>query len=762
MFRGIIFPAMMAAAFAQNAAAAGKKRPAPPAPKPMKRALRLDAIPNRFIELPDPQQSVEYYGSNIYERLIGVVEKSGDYAVLVGDDNPRSGVASSALSAAPLDGAVPPDPCIVDPQPIASSSVSIHVDELSFTTGSRGERTFYGFRRGAENPYNAGVDEKNRNEFPLRAPPEQPTWFDSEFADTGGLLTGLELGHELNFDVLFVGAKLKHAEYLASLGLDVVFANRFGPPVHKQLTTQGKGFYFDLSAHLTYQGADFMAGVMLARKTALLDAFSRTIDAAVAEIGLQVSRLPLVTRLAARCKGDLHVAAGANFRVPVGQRFYDLSQLNGGVRPAVFTVDEVYQRSARVAVDGEGYSFGDELVSLAPGEAPPSPKPAGLALLAASTAAPLAQNVDAGDVNFDVPAALGQFVEGFFARLWEGLKQLVTLPYRIYRYFQFDQDYKGGELWQVDAARAARLASSSWAHRAIGTPDVFKACIGSKDANCLGSRSVIVAVIDTGVDYNHEELRRNIFWDGSRDTPGFDFASGDPRPYDDHAHGTEVASAVGGGGGELVGAAPGVTLMPVKAFTPYGTTTSAALYSAFEYAVANGARVIVAGWGSGQRSRALEDGVRLAAANGVLVVAAAGDAATELGHMAYYPAALVQEFQHNVVVVAGMAEDGSLTRAKGLESNYGRFVELAAPGDRVRVADPRNSRNLRTHTGIAAGFVAGAAALGLSRCPKLGAAALKSALLDGARVSDALRGEVEGNRVISVPGMLSKIDQVCK
>src|SRR4051794_18790628 len=101
LFRGIIFSAIIAAAFTQNAAAAGKKRTEAPKPKPMQRAIRLDAIPNRYIELPDLQQSVAYYGSNIYERLIGVIQKSGEYALLVGNDDPRSGVALSALAAPP-------------------------------------------------------------------------------------------------------------------------------------------------------------------------------------------------------------------------------------------------------------------------------------------------------------------------------------------------------------------------------------------------------------------------------------------------------------------------------------------------------------------------------------------------------------------------------------------------------------------------------------------------------------------------------------
>ncbi len=272
---------------------------------------------------------------------------------------------------------------------------------------------------------------------------------------------------------------------------------------------------------------------------------------------------------------------------------------------------------------------------------------------------------------------------------------------------------------------------------------------------------MIVAVIDSGVDYNHKELRRNIFWDGVHDTAGFDFMSSDPRPYDDHAHGTGVASVIAGGGAELIGVAPNVTLMALKAFNPYGLTTSAALYSSFVYAVANGAKIIVIGWGTQRFSHALEDGIRLAEANGVLIVAAAGDGGMDIGQRPYYPAALAPGLK-NMIVVAGQGADGSLTRAPGLYSNFGKIVDLAAPGDRVRVATPRNGYQNSSNTGIAAGLVAGAAALIWSKCPKIDAPHVKQALLEGALFEGALRGEVNDNKALSVPGALAALDAICK
>ena len=175
-----------------------------------------------------------------------------------------------------------------------------------------------------------------------------------------------------------------------------------------------------------------------------------------------------------------------------------------------------------------------------------------------------------------------------------------------------------------------------------------------------------------------------------------------------------------------------------------------------EKAVAAGAKIIVAGWATERYSRAVEDGIRLATANGVLVVAAAGDGGQDLSKRPYYPAALASSIS-GLLVVAGFDESKALTRAPGMYSNFGpSAVELAAPGGGVRVPTPRGDYADRSSTGIAAGFAAGAAALVWSRCPKLSASEVKAALLSGARAEPALRDEVAGNRALDVFGALAK------
>jgi hypothetical protein len=742
--------------------AAGKKRQPPKPQLGLKRTIELDKIGDRYIEMPDPDEPVRYYGQNIYLELIDHLQHTHDYAVILnsGDVGPQLESAEMALSS---NGAVEPDPCIVTAPPVSSSRISITLDELSFATGKRGERALYGFQRGRANPYNAGADASKRNEFPLRTDGNNPSWFERAFEDTGGLHSGLELGDEFNFDVLWVAASLKHQAYSASMGFDIRFDNRFGVSKRKQITAHGQGYYFDLSASYAYAGGDITAGIMVARKAAMLEAFNNVVRSAIEAIEVEVKALPLMTRLGANCAGAYYLSAGGDYRIPVGQRFYDHSQLQAGVNPTVFTVEAVYQRSARVSVTGQGFRLGDEVVSLNPGEAVPKPKPqvVGLASLSINggglnpASLPQVANINAGDVNLNVPAALLGLVESAIVRFWKGVKELVTLPYRIYRYFQYDQSYQGGELWAPDLKRALSLAQSSWGLQSIAATQAWQTC-----ATCMGRKEVIVAVIDSGVDYNHRELRRSIYWDGVGDTPGWDFFSGDSRPYDDHAHGTEIASVIAGGGASIMGTAPGVTVLPIKAFSPFGITNSGALYAAFEYAIANGAKIIVIGWTTQKASKALEDAVKLADMNGVLVVAAAGDSGEDLGAHAFYPAAFSPELRH-MIVVAGYDRNGQLTRRNGAFSNFGRGVDLAAPGADVYVARPRDNYAWRTHSGIAAGFTAGVAALAWSRCPKASADTIKKAVLDGANRLETLGAEVGENRALSALGALRKLSESC-
>ena len=238
-----------------------------------------------------------------------------------------------------------------------------------------------------------------------------------------------------------------------------------------------------------------------------------------------------------------------------------------------------------------------------------------------------------------------------------------------------------------------------------------------------GDKSVIVAVIDTGIDYLHDDLKENM-WTNPREIPfngidedgngfvddyyGYDFVSNDSDPFDDQQHGTHVAGTIGAKGNNgvgTVGVCWDVSLMALKAFDEQGNGTVADAIAAITYAVENGARVINASWGLAERSRALEEAAEFAADAGVLIVAAAGNSRTDAPS---YPAS----FESVISVAATDAND-----ARADFSNYGPTVDVAAPGANILSTLPENSYGFLNGTSMASPHVTGMAALVLARFP---------------------------------------------
>jgi subtilisin family serine protease len=241
-----------------------------------------------------------------------------------------------------------------------------------------------------------------------------------------------------------------------------------------------------------------------------------------------------------------------------------------------------------------------------------------------------------------------------------------------------------------------------------------------------GDKKVVVAVIDTGIDYLHEDLKDNV-WVNPGEIPfngvdddgngfiddyyGYDFVSGDSDPYDDNQHGTHVAGTIGAKGNNgigTVGMCWDVSLMAVKAFDEQGNGTVAEAIEAIHYAVENGARIINASWGLDERSRALEEATQFAAEAGVLIVAAAGNSRWETPS---YPAS----FETVLSVGATDAKD-----ARADFSNFGAYVDVAAPGVNIISTLPENSYGFLSGTSMAAPHVSGMAALVLARFPNYG------------------------------------------
>jgi subtilisin family serine protease len=246
-------------------------------------------------------------------------------------------------------------------------------------------------------------------------------------------------------------------------------------------------------------------------------------------------------------------------------------------------------------------------------------------------------------------------------------------PLYIYKLFATPNDpyYTSGSLWGLDKIQS----SLAWN---IST----------------GSNSIVVAVVDTGVAYEHPDLNANI-WRNPGEIPdngidddgngyvddvyGWDFGESDNDPSDYYGHGTHVAGtigAVGNNGTAVVGVNWNVQVMALRCMqgTVGGIVNTP---EAIIYAADNGARVINASWGGPPYSQAIYDAISYANTNDVLFVAAAGNESNNNDSNPRYPA---NYNLPNIISVAATTSSDQLASF----SNYGAStVDVAAPGEDI-------------------------------------------------------------------------------
>jgi thermitase len=226
-----------------------------------------------------------------------------------------------------------------------------------------------------------------------------------------------------------------------------------------------------------------------------------------------------------------------------------------------------------------------------------------------------------------------------------------------------------------------------------------------------GEASVIVAVVDTGVDATHPDLRDAVL-------PGLDVASGGIDAGDDEGHGTAVAGIIAArtnNGAGQAGVCWSCKLLPIKVLDASGVGDSSIVAAGIVRAVDLGARVINLSLGGPTSTQALADAVAYAQQKDVVVVAAAGNAATATP---FYPAA------YPGVVAVAASDPG---RRLYPWSDYGDWVALAAPGCNVAPGLGGGYVDF-CGTSSASPIVAGLAALAISAVPTATSAAIAAAL----------------------------------
>lgn len=288
-----------------------------------------------------------------------------------------------------------------------------------------------------------------------------------------------------------------------------------------------------------------------------------------------------------------------------------------------------------------------------------------------------------------------------------------------------------------------------------GTPD---ADVDGPEAwnGTTGSQESLVAVIDTGVDINHPDLKNNI-WVNADEVPnngrdddnngyvddvhGWDFYNGNKSVYDPDRsgegdeHGTHVAGTIaaeGNNGEGVAGVSWQARVMVLKFLGPNGGYTSDAV-RAIDYAVANGAKISNNSWGGGGRSQALKDAITRADAKGHLFVAAAGNSGVNNDNEPHYPAAYDND---NIISVAATDNNDGLAEF----SNFGSdAVDLGAPGVRILSTVPGERYAYYSGTSMAAPHVTGVAALVDGQSETAGDEDLKAEVLDSVDRVSALR-----------------------
>ena len=293
----------------------------------------------------------------------------------------------------------------------------------------------------------------------------------------------------------------------------------------------------------------------------------------------------------------------------------------------------------------------------------------------------------------------------------------------------------------VSAASLAQFDAKNWGLGASAAK-VQKAWTVTQ-----GSRNVVVAVIDTGIDANHPDLKANL-WKAPLKSSiyGWDFVTRSANPIDVHGHGTHIAGIIGAIANPrtgTAGVAQNVQIMPIRYYSESaaGSVNLANTIKALHYAIDNGARIINYSGGGPEYSEEEFQAMQEADRKGILIVAAAGNDHhnTDLEENRYYPAAYENKGLKNIISVASIDREGRLLPS----SNYGvKSVDIAAPGEGILSTIPGGKYGKLTGTSQATAFVTGVAALILSKQPSLTPAQIKEVILKNADLSQNLRGKV--------------------
>lgn len=311
-----------------------------------------------------------------------------------------------------------------------------------------------------------------------------------------------------------------------------------------------------------------------------------------------------------------------------------------------------------------------------------------------------------------------------------------------------------------------------WGLRNLGQSDPKGAGTSGMDIDALrawditqGSEETVIAVIDTGIDYNHPDLKENMWVnaveangdpgvddDGNGyvdDVYGYNFAdpansTGDPR--DDHSHGSHCAGTIGGRGNDgkgIVGVNWRVKLMAVKFLGSDGSGTLEGAIRAIDYTTKMGAKITSNSWGGGGESQTLKEAIQRAHLAGSLFVAAAGNNSANNDTTPNYPSSYDVP---NILSVAAIDNKGQLASF----SNFGRkTTHIAAPGVNIYSSVMNGRYATYSGTSMATPHASGVAGLLVSNEPELTNIQLKQRMIATVRPLASVKTKVSSGGMVN-------------
>jgi len=286
-----------------------------------------------------------------------------------------------------------------------------------------------------------------------------------------------------------------------------------------------------------------------------------------------------------------------------------------------------------------------------------------------------------------------------------------------------------------------------------------------------GNPNLVMGVIDSGIDFLHEDLKNNIWHNVNEipnnvidddndgyvdDTNGWDFVDNDNNIYDGNSHGTHVSGIIAASfnGIGTVGVAPNIKIMPLKAADAGGNLYTSDVVRAIQYGVSKGVKLFNCSFGSNDFSQALYDVMQ--SSNALFICAAGNGDANGNGldtdsTVKNYPSSFDLP---NIISVASIDKYGNLSTF----SNYGAVsVDIAAPGSNIYSTVP-GGYAYKSGTSMATPYVAGVAALVLSQDMNLSPIEVKNYILQSTHKLPQLKDKIATGAIVDAYGAMALVN----